>query len=189
MTGLGKQRSGSTSSPTASPAAPSAEPAAATDPDASPCDAAHDHCLEADNWFALSFTQGQGPDQPIDAYPAKWIQSAGDLPWLWGYRCDCTVGGYGVRAVPATRENVAVKISGLAMFDHRWTVESLRPYVLETIDAFGTARAMFASNFPVDRLFGSYTDLWNAYAAIVEDASVEEKDALFRRNAERIYRI
>ncbi len=89
----------------------------------------------------------------------------------------------------ATRENVAVKISGLAMFDHRWTVESLRPYVLETIDAFGTARAMFASNFPVDRLFGSYTDLWNAYAAIVEGASVEEKDALFRRNAERIYRI
>jgi predicted TIM-barrel fold metal-dependent hydrolase len=85
--------------------------------------------------------------------------------------------------------NVAVKISGLAMFDHRWTVESLRPYVLETIDTFGVERAMFASNFPVDRLFGSYQDLWQAYASIVADASVAEKDALFRRNAERIYRI
>lgn len=85
--------------------------------------------------------------------------------------------------------NVAVKISGLAMFDHHWTVESLRPYVLETIDTFGVERAMFASNFPVDRLFGSYQDLWQAYASIVADASAAEKDALFRRNAERIYRI
>jgi predicted TIM-barrel fold metal-dependent hydrolase len=85
--------------------------------------------------------------------------------------------------------NVAVKISGLAMFDHRWTVESLRPYVLETVDTFGVERAMFASNFPVDRLFGSYADLWHAYAAIVADASVAEKEALFCRNAERCYRI
>jgi predicted TIM-barrel fold metal-dependent hydrolase len=85
--------------------------------------------------------------------------------------------------------NVAVKLSGFAMFDHQWTVESLRPYVLETIDTFGVERAMFASNFPVDRLFGSYEDLWRAYASIVADASVAEKDALFRRNAERVYRI
>jgi predicted TIM-barrel fold metal-dependent hydrolase len=86
-------------------------------------------------------------------------------------------------------KNVVVKISGLAMFDHQWTVESLRPYVLETIDTFGVERAMFASNFPVDRQFGSYTDLWRAYAAIVDGASVSEKEALFRRNAERYYRI
>ncbi|APR39774.1 amidohydrolase family protein [Paraburkholderia sp. SOS3] len=85
--------------------------------------------------------------------------------------------------------NVAVKISGLAMFDHRWTAESLRPYVLETIDAFGVERAMFASNFPVDRQFGSYADLWNAYAAIVGGVSDAEKAALFVRNAERVYRI
>ena len=94
----------------------------------------------------------------------------------------------GMRRLSAC-SNVAVKISGLAMFDHRWTVESLRPYVLETIDTFGTARAMFASNFPVDRLFGSYTDLWHAYASIVEGASADEKTALFKSNAERFYRI
>ncbi|MGF6770459.1 putative TIM-barrel fold metal-dependent hydrolase [Paraburkholderia sp. GAS199] len=89
----------------------------------------------------------------------------------------------------ATCENVTVKLSGLAMFDHRWTVESLRPYVLETIDTFGVERAMFASNFPVDRLFGSYTDLWRAYASVVQDASEAERHALFRGNAERVYRI
>jgi predicted TIM-barrel fold metal-dependent hydrolase len=85
--------------------------------------------------------------------------------------------------------NVAVKVSGFAMFDHDWTIESLRPYVHETIDTFGIDRAMFASNFPVDRLFGTYTALWNAYAHIVGDSSESEKQALFVRNAERIYRI
>lgn len=85
--------------------------------------------------------------------------------------------------------NVSVKISGLAMFDHTWSVESLRPYVLETIDTFGVDRAMFASNFPVDRLFGGYSKLWHAYMSIVSDASEGEKSALFRTNAERIYRI
>jgi predicted TIM-barrel fold metal-dependent hydrolase len=85
--------------------------------------------------------------------------------------------------------NVAVKISGLAMFDHQWTLESLRPYVLETIDTFGVGRAMFASNFPVDRLFASYEKLWNAYASIVGGASDAERRALFVSNAERLYRI
>jgi predicted TIM-barrel fold metal-dependent hydrolase len=85
--------------------------------------------------------------------------------------------------------NVAIKISGLAMFDHRWTVESWRPYVLEAIDAFGPQRAMFASNFPVDRLFCSYTELWQAFAVIVADASEAERDLLFRTTARRIYRL
>src|SRR6266404_1291554 len=50
------------------------------------------------------------------------------------------------------RRNTTLKLSGFAMFDHRWTVESFRPYVLEAIDAFGTGRCLFASNFPIDRL-------------------------------------
>ncbi|WP_322041830.1 amidohydrolase family protein [Paraburkholderia sp. J67] len=94
----------------------------------------------------------------------------------------------GLRVLAAC-PNVSVKISGLAMFDHAWTVESLRPYVLEAIDAFGVSRAMFASNFPVDRQFGGYAQLWHAYAAIVSGASESEHAALFRGNAERIYRI
>jgi predicted TIM-barrel fold metal-dependent hydrolase len=104
-----------------------------------------------------------------------------------------SVAGYrawreGMRALAAC-PNVAVKISGLAMFDHAWTVESLRPYVLQTLDTFGVERAMFASNFPVDRLFGSYGALWHAYADIVSGASDSEQAALFRTNAEQFYRI
>ncbi|NTZ04887.1 amidohydrolase family protein [Burkholderia metallica] len=89
----------------------------------------------------------------------------------------------------ARRANVTMKLSGLAMFDHRWTVESFRPYVLEAIDVFGAARCMFASNFPVDRLHAGYRALWHAYAAIVAGAGDEERDALFVHNAMRTYRL
>ena len=89
----------------------------------------------------------------------------------------------------AAQPNTAVKISGMGMLDHSWTVESLRPYALEAIDAFGPARAMFASNFPVDRLYSSYETLWAAYARIVGDMTEDEKAALFRRTAERLYKI
>jgi predicted TIM-barrel fold metal-dependent hydrolase len=89
----------------------------------------------------------------------------------------------------AESPNVAAKISGLGMIDHEWTVESIRPYVLETIDAFGVDRTMFASNFPVDRLYGTYEELWRAFDAVIAAASEGEKSALFRDNAQRIYRI
>ncbi len=92
-------------------------------------------------------------------------------------------------ALLATLPNVTVKISGLGMFDHHWTVESMRPYVLQVIDTFGADRCMFASNFPVDKLYSNYAAVWQAFAQIVGGASNSEKAQLFRMNAERVYRL
>jgi predicted TIM-barrel fold metal-dependent hydrolase len=89
----------------------------------------------------------------------------------------------------ASRENVAIKLSGFAMFDHHWTVESLRPYVLEAIDTFGPRRCMFASNFPIDGLHSTYERLWCAYAEITSGASETERASLFRDNAIHFYRL
>lgn len=94
----------------------------------------------------------------------------------------------GLRALAAL-ENTAVKVSGLAMFDHHWTVESFRPYVLEVIDAFGASRSMFASNFPIDGLHATYSSLWHAYGKIVAGASPAEREQLFIGNARRLYRL
>ena len=89
----------------------------------------------------------------------------------------------------ARSENTSIKLSGLAMFDHEWTLESFRPLVLEAIDCFGTDRCMFASNFPIDGLHTSYANLWRAYAQIVSGASAAEREALFIGNATRYYRL
>jgi predicted TIM-barrel fold metal-dependent hydrolase len=94
----------------------------------------------------------------------------------------------GLRSL-AARGNTAMKLSGLAMFDHHWSLESFRPYVLEAIDAFGPARCMFASNFPIDGLHSDYDRLWGAYAEIVAGTSQADRDGLFAKNAIRYYRL
>jgi predicted TIM-barrel fold metal-dependent hydrolase len=92
----------------------------------------------------------------------------------------------GMRGLAAV-ENTVVKISGLGMCDHRWTVESLRPWVLECIEAWGTSRAFFGTNWPVDRLYSSYGDVLDAYRELVSDLTVEEKRALLAGNATRVF--
>jgi predicted TIM-barrel fold metal-dependent hydrolase len=89
----------------------------------------------------------------------------------------------------ATTENVIAKISGLGMVDHHWTTDSIRLFVLHAIDCFGTNRVMFGSNFPVDRLYGSFASLYAAFGAIVADFSEDEQDRMFRANALRHYRL
>lgn len=89
----------------------------------------------------------------------------------------------------AKAENAVIKISGLGMSDRRWTPKILRPWILECIDAFGVDRAFFGTNWPLDRLYSSYGDVLDAYAAAIVDYSAAEQIALFSGNAERIFRI
>jgi predicted TIM-barrel fold metal-dependent hydrolase len=89
----------------------------------------------------------------------------------------------------ASHENVFVKLSGVTMGRPDWTVDEIAPVILEVIDLFGVARCLFASNFPVDRLFGSFDRLFGAYRSIVSGFSADEQRALFHDNTCRVYRI
>ncbi|HTK02254.1 MAG TPA: amidohydrolase family protein [Bordetella sp.] len=102
----------------------------------------------------------------------------------------------------ARRENVIVKLGGLSMringFDFEQAAmppssaqvaDAWRPYIETCIDAFGTERCMFESNFPVDKGSQSYVVLWNAFKRLAAKATDTEKANLFRRTAERVYRL
>ncbi len=89
----------------------------------------------------------------------------------------------------ATAPNVALKISGFGICDPQWTAASIKPLILEAIDAFSPQRCMFGSNFPVDRLFSSYARLWDSCIAATEGFPDTEIDALFYGNAVRLYRL
>lgn len=89
----------------------------------------------------------------------------------------------------ARSPNVTMKVSGLGMRDPLWSVASIRPYVLGSIDAFGTNRVVFGTNWPVDRMYSSYPDVINAYAEIISGFARHEQAALFSGNAERLFRI
>jgi predicted TIM-barrel fold metal-dependent hydrolase len=83
--------------------------------------------------------------------------------------------------------NVVIKISGLGMVDHEWTVDSLRPWVHTCLDAFGPTRSFFGTNWPVDRLYSSYGDVLDAYAELISDLADAEQRAVFSENARRIF--
>ena len=83
----------------------------------------------------------------------------------------------------AAHPNVAIKISGLG------NVALKREVVLSTIEIFGTQRAMFASNFPVDSLRASFDAIFSGFDEFTRGFSAEERQRLFHDNAVRIYRM
>jgi L-fuconolactonase len=102
----------------------------------------------------------------------------------------------------AKRENVMVKLGGLGMrlngYDfHEYPnppssqalADAWRPYIDTLIDAFGPARGMFESNFPVDKGSYGYPAYWNACKILASGASATEKADLFAGSANRFYRL
>jgi L-fuconolactonase len=107
----------------------------------------------------------------------------------------------GIREV-ARCPNVHVKLGGLGMrlfgFDFHTgamppsseeLVAAWRPYIETCIEAFGPERAMFESNFPVDKGSGSYHVFWNAFKRLASRYSADEKTDLFSGTAARFYRL
>ena len=89
----------------------------------------------------------------------------------------------------ARQPNVSCKISGLCVADRPWTLEENGPLILEAIDTFGVDRCMFASNFPVDGLKGSWDYLFTNYKRAVAHLPFDDQQKLFAGNANRIYRM
>ena len=48
---------------------------------------------------------------------------------------------------------------------------------------------MFASNYPVDRIVGTFASIYDGFCAAVADRSIAERRKLFHDTAERIYRL
>ena len=88
-----------------------------------------------------------------------------------------------------SKNNIFCKISGLGMADNQWTINSIKPWVLHCIESFTPNRSLFATNWPVDKLFSSYETLVNAYDEITLSFSKTERESMFSKNAETLYNI
>lgn len=90
----------------------------------------------------------------------------------------------------ARHPNVWCKISAVAgAADPNWTEDSLRPWMLTCIDLFGSSRCSLASNWPVDREFGTYRALVDAYRSITSVLDPVEQADVFHATAQRLYRL
>jgi len=94
----------------------------------------------------------------------------------------------GMRALSEIGENVLCKLSGLAMPLQSMEVGALAPWLEFALETFGTGRAMFASNFPVDAMYGTFDELYSTFEAVTAGLDPAARDQLFAANAERVYR-
>jgi len=95
-----------------------------------------------------------------------------------------------VRAL-AKFPNLVCKFSGLVTeADHaHWTVAQLRPYVEHLFETFGPWRLLFGGDWPVAKLASGYVRWLETAREFASAFSDEEQELIFRRNAERVYRI
>lgn len=87
--------------------------------------------------------------------------------------------------------NVNCKISGLVAYadPENWTTPDLRPWVEHVLDRFGWDRVVWGSDWPVCTLSATLKQWVEAALELTADASTEQREKLFHRNAERIYRV
>ena len=94
----------------------------------------------------------------------------------------------GIDALACLGDNVVCKLSGLAMPFGSMGVDALAPWLEYAIEAFGVDHCMFASNFPVDSMYGTFDDLYETFSTVTAGLDSESREKLFASNAERVYR-
>jgi L-fuconolactonase len=107
--------------------------------------------------------------------PADSGEGATSGPWAEAIRS--------LAALP----NVTCKLSGV--HTEPATAAGLRPYYETALDAFGTDRLLFGSDWPVSTLAAAYSQVCDMYRELAAQLSAAEQDAIFDRTARRAYRL
>ncbi|MGH6655821.1 MAG: amidohydrolase family protein [Actinocrinis sp.] len=91
----------------------------------------------------------------------------------------------------AAEPNVYCKLSGMVTEagTAHWTVDDLRPYADVVLDAFGPARVMFGSDWPVCLLAASYEEVAQIAGQLTAGLSAVERAEVFGATAARAYRL
>jgi predicted TIM-barrel fold metal-dependent hydrolase len=85
--------------------------------------------------------------------------------------------------------NVNVKLSGLGTFVHACREELMKFIVTETVTRFGADRCLFASNFPIEKLWTDYGTLYRTFRHAIADLSDRKQAAILHDTAARLYRL
>jgi len=85
--------------------------------------------------------------------------------------------------------NIVSKLSGLGTFIHRNDPAHVADVLTETVTIFGAGRCLFGSNFPIEKLWTSYRELVDAYLAATASLRADQRDAVLRTTASRVYRL
>ena len=85
--------------------------------------------------------------------------------------------------------HATMKISGIGIAGREWQLDDHMSVIYALLEAFDVGRTMFASNFPVDGLCGSFETIYSGYRAAVSDVPRGDQLRMFHDNAVRVYRL
>ncbi|AUY48365.1 amidohydrolase family protein [Streptomyces sp. CB01881] len=89
----------------------------------------------------------------------------------------------------AALPNTVCKLSGMVTeaTPGSWRTEGLKPYADTALEAFGPYRILFGSDWPVCTLQAGYPEVVRIADRLTDRLASEEKEAVFSRNATRVY--
>jgi L-fuconolactonase len=91
----------------------------------------------------------------------------------------------------AQHQNIHCKLSGMITEAdwQQWKPADLKPYVDAALEAFGSKRCMYGSDWPVCELAGSYEQTFDALKEVLGPISRDESNDIFENTARRFYQI
>ncbi|MCL6525032.1 MAG: amidohydrolase family protein [Thermoflavifilum sp.] len=121
------------------------------------------------------------PEQPlvVDHLAKPLIRQQRREPWA------------GQMRALSKASHVYVKLSGWATEAHwqRWQPEDIYPYFDVVFEAFGPARLLFGSDWPVCLLSATYAQVKHTVEQYVQRYASDAYDAVMGGNAQRFYRL
>lgn len=85
--------------------------------------------------------------------------------------------------------NVVTKLSAFGTFIHRNDPRLIAEMIAETVEIFGAKRCMFGSNFPIEKIWTSYAELFDAFQAGASSLPKTQQKSIFHDTAARVYRL
>jgi predicted TIM-barrel fold metal-dependent hydrolase len=89
----------------------------------------------------------------------------------------------------ASLQNLVVKLTGQGTFVHRVDPALLSLVAGHVLDLFGPRRAMFGTNFPIERIWTSMADLVDAWRRVLSGMPPDEQSWVFAETARTVYRL
>ena len=89
----------------------------------------------------------------------------------------------------AVYPNMINKLSAFGTFIHRNDPSFISDMIHRSIAIFGADRCMFGSNFPIEKLWTSYDELFAAFKSAAKVLSQDQQNLIFKQTAMKIYRL
>jgi L-fuconolactonase len=88
-------------------------------------------------------------------------------------------------------ENVSCKMSGMVTEAeyNTWTPEQIHPYMNAALEAFGSSRILFGSDWPVCLVAGNYSKIKKLTTNFISQLSQIEQDSIMGNNAIEFYNL